>query len=56
MSEALIRLVGDRAEVCRMSEAAASRERTWDKAAAPLIDRLDMEVAKARKRFTKQIS
>jgi glycosyltransferase involved in cell wall biosynthesis len=52
MSEALARLVADRAELRRMSEAAAASERTWDMTAAPLIDRLEAEVARVRKRFS----
>ncbi len=51
MSEALMRLMMDRAELRRMSEAAAARQRCWDMTAAPLIDRLENEVARARKRF-----
>jgi hypothetical protein len=51
MSEALTRLVADRAELRRLSEAAAARKRTWDMAAAPLVDRLEAEIKRARKGF-----
>jgi glycosyltransferase involved in cell wall biosynthesis len=51
MSSALIRFVKDRAELRQMSEAAAARARTWDMTAAPLIDRIEAEVTRSRKRM-----
>jgi glycosyltransferase involved in cell wall biosynthesis len=49
MSEALMWALANRAELCRMSEATSARIRTWDMAAATLMERLESLVALSRK-------